>query len=383
MRLDGMGAGQPKGVKGEARSDEVRHGRESEAGGKPERARATGGKGLDEEVILSRAPRWAQALVQQALQFHLQLNGKGYQAPRAEPPEEITPQTLFDFQAVADNVLQFVSGRLGAARADGQSDDQLTEMMAQARKGVEMGFADARKQLGDKATDNEDVKTGIDQSYKLIQQGLDEFEQTFFGQVSELERASAEMASRQQGILEIETREGDKVLLRFNDSWQLKSREQGNASQFSLKLSQSFSFSLEGNLGDAELTAIGDLVKGLDSLADSFFNGKLDQSLDAGQLPGLDDGQLVAYSLRLKQSSRLGQHYQGNSTLQQRLAPLADYLPRLADWQQQADGVLAQSQQQALTPAVLAARGDDGEQGARFVATNRRLLDAYRLLGTA
>ena len=30
-----------------------------------------------------------------------------------------TPETLFDYETVADNVLQFVTGRLGAARADG------------------------------------------------------------------------------------------------------------------------------------------------------------------------------------------------------------------------------------------------------------------------
>jgi hypothetical protein len=380
MQIDGMGAGQPRRMSGEVRTDEARHGK---AGLADAPASEASSRLSDDEVILNRAPRWAQGLVQQALQFHLQVNGKGYQAPKVEPVKEITPETLFDFQAVADNVLQFVTGRLGAARADGKSDEALADMMAQARKGVNMGFADARKQLGDKAIDNEDIKTGIDQSYKLIQDGLDQFEQQFFGQVSDVDRKAAEMANRQQGTLEIETKEGDKVMLRFNDSWQLKSQEQGNASQFSLKLSQNFSFSLEGDLGDGELAAIGDLVKGLDSLADSFFNGKLGQSLDPAQLPGLDDSQLVAYSLRLKQSSRFSQSYQGSSALQQSLAPLADYLPRLAGWQQQADALLPERQQQALTPTVLAARGDDASQGASFIDTNQRLLNAYRLLGTA
>ena len=36
-------------------------------------------------------------------------------------------------------------------------------MMEQARKGVDKGFGDARKQLGDWA-DNRDIKTGMDQA---------------------------------------------------------------------------------------------------------------------------------------------------------------------------------------------------------------------------
>lgn len=89
----------------------------------------------EEEVSLHKPPKWAQVLIQQALQFSLEINGQGYQAPKVKEPEEITPETLFDFQSVADNVLQFVTGRLGAARADGKSDDDLTGMMEQARKG--------------------------------------------------------------------------------------------------------------------------------------------------------------------------------------------------------------------------------------------------------
>ena len=126
---------------------------------------------------------------------------------------------------------------------------------------MDKGFGDARKQLGDWA-DNSDIKTGMDQSYKLIQEGLDQFEKEFFGKVSTTDMGQAEMASRQQGSLEIQTKDGDKVVLRFNDSWQTKSQKDDSGSQFSLKSSQSFSFSLEGNLSSEEMDSIGKLVKG-------------------------------------------------------------------------------------------------------------------------
>ena len=370
MQIDGVGAAQPKGVGTSPKAAQTTQSRPAEEG---------------DQVSLNQPPKWAQRLIEQALQFALKINGQHYQASKSqefklEPPEAITPETLFDYQSVADNVLQFVTGRLGAARADGKSDEDLAEMMAQARKGVDMGFGGAREQLGSWA-DNEDIKTGMDQSYKLIQEGLESFEKEFFGQLSPTELGDAEMASRRQGALEIETRDGDRVILRFSDSWQFKSQSGEGGSQLSLKSSQGFDFSLEGELDGDEIEAMGRLVKGLDELAGKFF-GADGQTL-ADKLSGLplDDGQLVSYSLKLRQSARLSQTYQGAHSLQESLKPLADYLPRLGQWQQQADALLPESQQQALTPAVLAARGQTDGQGAGFMGFNQRMLEAARLLG--
>ncbi|WP_447838739.1 DUF5610 domain-containing protein [Aeromonas salmonicida] len=367
MQIDGVGSAQPKGVGVSPKAPQQAQEKQASSG---------------EEVSLHQPPKWAQVLVQQALQFALEINGQRYQAPKAKEPEVVTPETLFDFQSVADNVLQFITGRLGAARADGKSDDDLTEMMDQARKGVDMGFGAAREQLGDWATENEDIKTGIDQSYKLIQDGLEEFEKEFFGKVSTTEMGAAEMASRQQGYLEIQTKDGDKVVLRFNDSWQVKSENSESGSQFSLKSSQSFSFSLEGDLSSDEMDSIGKLIKGIDGLAGNFFSGNFEDLLKkAGELK-LDDSQLASYSLKLKQSVKLSQTYQGASSLQDLLKPLADYLPKLNQVQQQADTLLPESQQQALTPAVLAARGqNEPAQVNSFTSFNQRMLEALRMIG--
>ncbi|MGV2703766.1 UNVERIFIED_CONTAM: DUF5610 domain-containing protein [Aeromonas salmonicida] len=367
MQIDGVGSAQPKGVGVSPKAPQQAQEKQASSG---------------EEVSLHQPPKWAQVLVQQALQFALEINGQRYQAPKAKEPEVVTPETLFDFQSVADNVLQFITGRLGAARADGKSDDDLTEMMEQARKGVDMGFGAAREQLGDWATENEDIKTGIDQSYKLIQDGLEEFEKEFFGKVSTTEMGAAEMASRQQGYLEIQTKDGDKVVLRFNDSWQVKSENSESGSQFSLKSSQSFSFSLEGGLSSDEMDSIGKLIKGIDDLAGNFFSGNFEDLLKkAGELK-LDDSQLASYSLKLKQSVKLSQTYQGASSQQDLLKPLADYLPKLNQVQQQADTLLPESQQQALTPAVLAARGqNEPAQVNSFTSFNQRMLEALRMIG--
>ncbi len=380
MQIDGAGLAQSRGVGITPKTAEA-----TQATQVP-RQKQTEIEEDDTQVSLNRPPKWAQVLIQQALQFSLEINGQHYQAPKSQElalsqPEVVTPETLFDYQSVADNVLQFVTGRLSAARADGKSDDELTEMMSQARKGVEMGFGSAKEQLGSWATDNEDIKTGIDQSYKLIQDGLDSFEDEFWGEVSPTDLGAVEMASRRQGSLEIETRDGDKVILRFSDSWQFKSRNEEQGSQLSLTSSKRFDLSLEGDLNKDELTAIGSLIKGLDELADQFYGE--DEITLSQKLIGLplDDSQLVAYSLKLKQSARLSQTYQGASSLQESLKPLARYLPQLTQWQQQADALLPSEQQQALTPAVLAARGQDEGTGADFLGFNQRMLEAIKLLG--
>lgn len=95
--------------------------------------------------------------------------------------------------------------------------------MEQARKGSTRALA-RQKQLGKWATDNEDIKTGVPiRSYKLIQKGLGGVREGVF-RASPTDMGQAEMASRQQGYLEIQTKDGDKVVLRFNDSWQTKSQ---------------------------------------------------------------------------------------------------------------------------------------------------------------
>lgn len=366
MQIDSIGQGQLK------KADVAQNAAQRSA------ARPQDTQEQQDHISLNSRPKWAQVLVQQALQFSLEINGGKYQAPKQA--EEVTPETLFDYEEVAKNVLQFVTGRLGAARADGKEDDALTKMMEQARKGVDMGFAEARKLLGSYATDNEDIKTGIDQSYKLIQEGLDQFEKEFFGDVSSSEVGAAKMANRQQGTLEIETKEGDKVVLRFSDSWQFKSSQGDRGSKVSFQNSQSFSFSLQGDLSDTEMSAIGKLVKDIDELGSSFFAGNLDQLMGkVGELQ-LDDSQLVGFSLKLKQHSKLSAAYQGNS-LQDALKPLADYLPRLKDWQQQADANIAPTSQQNLTQTVLAAQGHDNSQVQRFNGFNQRLLNALHQLG--
>ncbi|PJG58435.1 DUF5610 domain-containing protein [Aeromonas cavernicola] len=369
MQIDGMGVAQPRGVGVTSKSPQ-----QTQVQAQPKPAQS------EDEVSLPQPPKWAQKLVLQTLQFSLELHGLSYKAPRMqepiEEPEVVTPETLFDFQEVSDNVMQFVTGGLNAARANGKSDAELTEMMAQARRGIDMGFEDAKRQLGSLATDNEDIRVGIEQSYKLIQESMDEFEQEFFGQVPAPKTDADDIAAPLQNMLEIQTNSGSNVVLRFNDDAQTSQPEQ-TGNQFTLKSSQSFKFSVEGNVSSGDMSAIGDIVKGIDELLGHFFSGNFEELLEKAGKLNLDDSNLASFSMRIKQNLKISQAYQGANPLQETLQPMADYLPKLEQLQQRSDVILPRFQQQALLAAVLAARGQgNADDLSRFSSFNQRMLNA-------
>ena len=192
-----------------------------------------------------------------------------------QEPQEVTPETLFDFQSVADNVLQFVTGRIGAARADRQVRRRPDQDDGAGPQGVDKGFSDARKQLGGWA-DNEDIKTGMDQSCKLIQKGLDEFERR---------SSSARCRPRIWGCQDGQPPAGPP---RDRDP----GRGQGDVAlqrQLAVQVPERWGRQpvqpqVEPELrllpwrgsDSAEMDAIGTLVKGLDELAGQFFKGDSD-----------------------------------------------------------------------------------------------------------
>ncbi|MFM9598225.1 DUF5610 domain-containing protein, partial [Streptomyces scabiei] len=57
--------------------------------------------------------------------------------------QEKKDKPLFDFEEIVKNVLDFVTGAVKKAQADGADDDKLKGMLSDARKGVQIGIDDA------------------------------------------------------------------------------------------------------------------------------------------------------------------------------------------------------------------------------------------------
>jgi hypothetical protein len=120
---------------------------------------------------------------------------------------------------------------------------------------------------------------------------------------------AAKITTRERGILEIHTLEGDVVKIDFRNSTSLRlgSSEGAGGTQDSLKvrISERTSLQVEGDLNPAELAAIGDLVRKVDSLANEFFAGDVEQAFAAAADLRIDGSQLADYSLQLSMSQKV------------------------------------------------------------------------------
>ncbi len=326
-----------------------------------------------DKVDLATPVRVGQQVIYVSLSKSLSLNGKAFDPSASAKTSELDGKVEptednplgFDYKTVAKNVLGFVTGYIKLAQSQGKDEKELQDLLGQARKGIDKGFGSARDELKGMSMLSEDLDKGIEKSYTLIQDELQKFEDELFGVEPETgaeaatetteEAASAVSGSRQtqglgfssssQASLEITTKDGDKVSIRFDDqeNWRLqqqnrysasgrkaveaygnkshgenpsaqrsetgalhsgKSSGASSSSSSSIYYSrtQGFSFSVEGDLDADELKSIGSLIEQVGSLSDTFFGGDLDGALKQAKELSLDDNELVGMSLSLKQS---------------------------------------------------------------------------------
>ncbi len=284
---------------------------------------------------------------------------------------EAKDKPLFDFEEIANNVLDFVGGALTAAAQGGADQDTLNNMLGQARKGVDKGISEARKILGGDIQSGDLVDTGINKAHGLINEGFD-----FFGkQINDPERDTNIFSykSLEQNIsekterstnLEIATKDGDKVSISFasmQEYQEILKKEQKESFQqgedkesYFLEQKESllkgtfnsndFAFSVEGELDEGELKAIGDIVKDVSKLADEFFNGDVEAAFEQAKELGFDDNEISSFALDLKstQTRQVQQNYKevlayqqqegGKASLPESVAePLKDYAAKLMD----------------------------------------------------
>ena len=130
----------------------------------------------------------------------------------------------FDFEEVAKNVLKFVGGAIKNAKSAGADDDKLTKMFEQATSGVLKGIKLAEKDLA--GFMNDEIRSGISNSQKLIEDGIAKLKQEIFAQPQDQNTDNTQTVSsatqinvsqQQSGKLLIKTKDGDEVSLSFED----------------------------------------------------------------------------------------------------------------------------------------------------------------------
>ena len=325
----------------------------------------------------------------QSLNNNLQVNDL---RPNFSIPKK-AEKSLFDFEEVAKNVLNFVGGVIRGAKQGGMADDKLTELFEQARSGVLKGVEMAKKDLA--GFMNDDISNGIIKSQELIENGIKSLEEEIFGKkpgeqgISEVYSEEAKYSRQENGDLTIKTRDGDEVTISFESLQQFQynrdiaitrqlneankpqepqkdtakadedKKEADNNKPVSTQVTQAesyqhfeksgLSFSVKGELDEGELKAISDLVGDTAKLADEFFNGDVDKAFDQALKLGFDDKELTGFALNLTkveqvqvtraygQVSHFNDKNEGQNTDAAKAAkPVAQYLDRLLDVTEQA-----------------------------------------------
>jgi hypothetical protein len=140
------------------------------------------------------------------------------------PKTKKTDSSLFDFEEIAKNVLNFVGGAIKNAQNKGADEDQLNNLFEQASSGVLKGIKLAELDLAGFL--NEEVTNGINQSKSLIEDGIAKLKRDIFNpQALNLEKpatstvnsTSISYEKQESGELSIRTRDGDTVNITFED----------------------------------------------------------------------------------------------------------------------------------------------------------------------
>jgi hypothetical protein len=350
-------------------------------------------------------------VVSSSLSQTLEIDG---QKPKelADKKVEEKNKSLFDFEKIAKNVMRFVGGVIRGAANGGASDEKLNGLFSQAREGVSRGFAMAEKDLA--GFMNEELENGISKSRSLIDTGIDDLETDIFnrqgvenGNVARVSTlAAASQSNEQSGQLLIRTKDGDEVTFSFESlqsfqasqqtTFQTQTTSDGSgdgATTTSVSAQQTtafeyyersgISFSLKGELDEAEMKSIADLVGQVQDLADTFYKGDVDKAFEEALSLGFDNKELVGYALQLNRSTQTDvlkayeniQHYnEANDERSQYgnvVSPVSQYLEKMMNTFENAENTLASNEDYNALIAGLISNMEDVQVPDLISAINR------------
>ncbi len=278
-------------------------------------------------------------------------------------PEQTVKKALFDVDAVMDTVLKHVNKRIEQAAENGASDEELRGLVEAARSGVETGFSQARDQIQSAGKLTDELTEKIDSAESGIYQGIDDIEEALFAiPVSEDDGSdngpvtdqATSVSSFEQSYerqknsfsFELITQEGDKVTITAmtdletqKQSYNSDNGQQSiSAQSFAQNYSSGYSFSVEGDLNEAEMSAIEDLVGQVNDLAQEFYDGDLSTAFDMALELESDGDQIAQFSLNLRQQQVSAHQFTGAADYGQAeslpkglMAPLGQFASGLQD----------------------------------------------------
>ncbi|TVP93463.1 MAG: hypothetical protein EA348_00685 [Pseudomonadaceae bacterium] len=220
---------------------------------------------------------------------------------------------------VAERVLGFVGGRLQRDAADGADSAALQKRLDEAVRGIEKGFAEARKILEGMGMLNGKVAADIDATYDAIQRGLQDLRERFLPAPPAAERVSgfsAQQFSAQAETfdLSVTTRGGDKLRISIAQASASMSSVQASSqggpgetrqavqvSSSEMRIGQ-WQIALDGKLDADEMKALEGLLTQVQELADTFYSGDVQGAFERALTLEMDTTQLASMSLTMTQT---------------------------------------------------------------------------------
>lgn len=250
---------------------------------------------------------------------------QGFTNEIAAPDNELS--NVFDFEAVAKNVMSFVNSSLNAAKSRGASATELEEMLGQARQGANNGIDEAIEELSELNVLDEELSGGIEKARDLINAGIDETQERLLDDSiatstnaasltsHAVEYSSERYASQSNSSdLSITTADGDIVSISFsalqenqaNENFSYSAGQDSSEMNYQRGASSyseiNFSFSVQGDLDQDELQAIQSLIKDISKIEKEFFAGNIDKAFNKAVELGYDEEQLSSFNLELRQT---------------------------------------------------------------------------------
>ena len=270
-------------------------------------------------------------------------------------------------RAIAKNVLSFVRNELREARASGAGEEELQNIINQAREGIEQGFNSAREALQGRLGDESRLDRQIERAYNKIQRGLERLDNQFTPNVEttpteETPKQSPVVAEGEETAppiapavttsrieftktievlrsrsfdLSIETQEGDTVTFSIEQFYSKQASKEfvKDENGFSVSVDrqtargEEISYKVNGDINEQEQAAIDALIKKVDRLADKFYSGNIAGAFRKATRVGIDTEQLTSFSLNLQSSksveiTKTYKEIQGVPVAQQLPAPV-------------------------------------------------------------
>lgn len=188
-----------------------------------------------------------------------------------------------------------------AASETAKSVPEAKKNITNVKEGIEKGYQNTVKELTTENASQNDMDS-VDDAYTLILKGLEDIQQRL---ITDRDLTIGTGAAESNALsLEILTRDGDVVTIEINHDMGIgeslagsRGQRHGTSYEQIKYLSESLNFSINGNIDEDEHAAISELIGNIASLADTFFNGDMEEAMEMAYALNLDTSELQEFNL--------------------------------------------------------------------------------------